>query len=876
MKGLLRYCLLLVLMLTTGGVLKAQTIVSAGTGNWSDPATWVGGVVPVSGNNVTINFSHVVTLTAAVDIGSGVLDVNGTLALAGFDMTAGALVGSGSGAIGTASGTPTLTVGSNNTNDIWNGVYSGTGARFTKVGTGSFFFNGTNPNTYTGATTISAGRVQIATNNERISNSTDLFVASGAVFDLGGRTETVGSLAGAGTVRSGFSGGVLILSGNASTTFSGVIENGAGNMSLTKEGAGILTISGANTYTGATTINAGTLRLGSASERISNSSALTIATGAIFDMNGVSETVFSFGGDGTITSSAAGSVTITHGGGNASSTFSGVIQNGSGTVALNKPLTGTLTLTGNNTYTGGTSVSNGTIQIGNGGTSGSVVGNITTGSFGGVSFNRSDDFTFPGNIGTGSGASVRKQGAGTMTLTGSITVSSITVQGGILSIGNGGTTGSVTSNINVANTAAAVVFNRSDNITYSGAITNTGSVTKLGAGTLTLSGASSYSGATTISSGILRLSGASERISNSSALNVASGATFDLGGQSETVASIAGAGTITSSAGGAVIIAHAGNASTTFSGIIQNGSGTVGLTKIGTGTLTLSGANAYTGATTVSGGTLIASNGHALGASTAVTVNTGATLQTNASLSIPGSLSIDGRMNCNGFNSECLQLSLGGVAQTTLGTYGSTASTATFQNNTYFTAASAGFLALVSVLPVTWLDFTGQIDAEKVVLNWKTASEQNNTGFDIERSTDGRAWSKIGFIPGKINSAVLTHYNYTDLSPLKGLSYYRLRQIDLDGKFTYSRVVRINNVNNGEVAIWPNPVTDLMNVEINQRYRNQKVYITVTDMKGTVLVSRIVTHGNSAISTSGWSKGLYVVTLKSEDDVMMTRKILKQ
>jgi surface protein len=182
----------------------------------------------------------------------------------------------------------------------------------------------------------------------------------------------------------------------------------------------------------------------------------------------------------------------------------------------------------------------------------------------------------------------------------------------------------------------------------------------------------------------------------------------------------------------------------------------------------------------------------------------------------------------------------------------------------------------VIMLPVTWLDFTGQLEANKVILNWKTASEQNNTGFDVERSADGRSWSKIGFIPGKINSVVLTPYSYTDLSPLKGLSYYRLKQIDLDKRFSYSRIIRINNVINGKVAIWPNPVNNLLNIEINQRYRNEKMYLTVTDMKGTVLVSRIVTHGNLAISTSGWPKALYVVTLRSEADIIMTRKILKQ
>jgi surface protein len=79
-----------------------------------------------------------------------------------------------------------------------------------------------------------------------------------------------------------------------------------------------------------------------------------------------------------------------------------------------------------------------------------------------------------------------------------------------------------------------------------------------------------------------------------------------------------------------------------------------------------------------------------------------------------------------------------------------------------------------------------------------------------------------------------------------------------------------------EPSIWPNPVKNMLNIGINERYRNEKLYLTVTDMKGTVLVSRTVTHGNSAISTAGWSKALYVVTLRSGGNIIMTKKIVKQ
>jgi hypothetical protein len=79
-----------------------------------------------------------------------------------------------------------------------------------------------------------------------------------------------------------------------------------------------------------------------------------------------------------------------------------------------------------------------------------------------------------------------------------------------------------------------------------------------------------------------------------------------------------------------------------------------------------------------------------------------------------------------------------------------------------------------------------------------------------------------------------------------------------------------------EPSIWPNPVKNMLNIGISERYRNEKVYLTVTDIKGTVLVSRTVTNGNSAISTAAWSKALYVVTLRSGGNIIMTKKIVKQ
>ncbi len=231
--------------------------------------------------------------------------------------------------------------------------------------------------------------------------------------------------------------------------------------------AGTTILTGTNTHTGGTTISGGTLQIG----------------------NG--------GTSGSLSGDVTNNATLIFSRGDAL-TYAGVI---SGTGSLTKSGAGTLTLTGSNTHTGGTTVSAGTLQIGNGGTSGSLSGNITNNA--GLLFNRSDALTYGGMIsGTGS---LTKSGAGTLTLTGSNThTGGTTVSAGTLQIGNGGASGSLSGNIT---NNAALIFNRSDALTYAGDMSGTGALTKSGAGTLTLTGANTHTGGTTVSAGRLVVNG---------------------------------------------------------------------------------------------------------------------------------------------------------------------------------------------------------------------------------------------------------------------------------------------------------------------------------------------------------------------------------
>src|SRR5690606_17813525 len=167
--------------------------------------------------------------------------------------------------------------------------------------------------------------------------------------------------------------------------------------------------------------------------------------------------------------------------------------------SLTKMGAGTLTLTGANTYTGGTAIDDGTLQIGDGGTTGSIKGDVTNNAA--LIFNRSNLMLYQGNIsGTGT---VEKKGADWLILIGANTYTGgTTISEGTLQIGDGSTLGSIVGDVT---NNAALVFARSDAITYGGVISGTGTLQKSSVGTLTLTGANTYTGGTTISEGTLQI-----------------------------------------------------------------------------------------------------------------------------------------------------------------------------------------------------------------------------------------------------------------------------------------------------------------------------------------------------------------------------------
>jgi filamentous hemagglutinin family protein len=608
------------------------------------------------------------TFNAANGIQMGGFDLS--TANAGVSMTAGAGGISNLGTITLGTGTLTLDSSGAITQNAGDLIQS-TGSLI-KQGTGTLTLSAANA--YTGATTIAAGTVAVTANNGLGTGAGGTTVSSGATLDLRNvayatsepLTLNGGTLAtSAGT--SSFAGNIA-LGANSIANVSGTQLTASGVISgatfgIDKQGAGVLVLSGNNTYTGTTSISAGTLRLGAAN-RIANTSAVFVGGGATFDLNNFAETVGSLAGAGAVT---LGSATLTAGGDNTSTNFSGVA---SGTGGLTKTGTGTLTLSGANSFTGPMTISGGVLRA-SGGAAIADTSQVSLANTAGVSLDVANDETIGnlsgggntgGNVtlngnaltvnevgsttfrGVASGAGgITKLGAGTLTLSGSANTytGTTTVTAGTLALGaanvlantsslvvNGGTfamgtrsdtlagvqlqSGSITS-------SSGVLTSTSDYELQSGSVSailaGAVSLNKSTGGTVVLSGNNAYTGATNVGAGTLQL-GSANRVPNTSAVTVASGAMFDLNNFADTVGSIAGAGTI--ALGSATLTTGGDGTSTTFSGAIN---GTGALTKTGAGTLTLSGTNTYTGTTTISAGVLRASGGDAIADTSAVTLS---------------------------------------------------------------------------------------------------------------------------------------------------------------------------------------------------------------------------------------------------------------
>ncbi len=721
----------------------AGTFTQAGTGTTTfTGSSGYNGATFVNAGKLQAGAAFTFSSVSAVTLASGsILELNG------FNNAIGSLAGSGTVQNGTATNA-TLNAGGT-TSTTFSGLIQDGGSgllSFNKAGSGTLTLTGSN--TYTGGTVVSAGTLSIsslanggvASNIGASSNAFfNLLLNGGTLSYTGAATSTDrlfsvttngGTLDASGTGAVNFTNtgsmGFNFQSGARTLTLTGtnagantiaaVIGDNGGATSLTKSGTGQWTLTGANGYTGPTTITGGQLvisRLANGGSASSIGAATNAATNLVLNGGALQYTgaaastdrLFSVGtSGGTLDASGTGAVNFTNTGSmgfngqsgartltltgtnTGSNTLAAGIGDSGGATSLVKSGVGTWVLTGTNTYTGTTTINTGVLQVGSGGTTGSLGSGAVTNNAS-LGINRSDAITLANTI-SGSGTLIQA-GTGTTTLSGTNSYTgATTINSGVLNVttlANGG----INSNIGASSSAAANLVINGGTLQYSGAtdattdrlfsvgiggavinvtgsgalnFTNTGSmgfngqsgarnlhltgtnsglniiaaaigdfggatsVTIDGAATWLLTGANNYTGATTVSSGVLKIGGSSL----DSAIILGSSATVELNGLNTRIGSLAGSGTVQNNSNSAATLTTGGdNTSTTFGVIIQDGgSGALSLVKTGSGTFTLTGTNTYTGTTTISAGVLQVGSGGTTG-----TLGTGA-VTNNASLII--------------------------------------------------------------------------------------------------------------------------------------------------------------------------------------------------------------------------------------------------
>jgi autotransporter-associated beta strand protein len=561
-----------------------------------------------------------------------------------------------------------------------------------------------------------------------------------AGYTISGNTLTLGTGAGAGVIDTG----------GVDATISSVV---AGSVGLTKNSGGVLTLGGTNAFTGGITINGGVVAISSTNNFAPTDTGTLVINGTTFrdTSSGVGSTfinanhpivIGSAGGatTGTIDiPNSAAILTYTP----ATNTTLITSANGSGTGTITKSGAGTLRLSSSTT----------TAALMN------VQKLVVTGGLwqGGVD----------GIFGAAPSSALADQ---------------ITLNGGGIS-SNAGLTLNANRGITIG--ASGGTINTSSSLTYSGKITGVGALTKTGASTLILGGATNdYVGGTTITAGTLQLTTGNDRLPTTGNLTL-TGGTLDLNTRSQTIntlASSGGTGTITTTAASSpTLTVGNGNGSGTYSGIIQNGSGTVSLTKVGNGTQTLTGANIYTGATNVNGGTLMvaATTGGtgSLAAGSAVSVASGATLGGFGTVS--GAVTVaSGGFISPGASAGTLTIGTGSAVSGTYSWELATAGASAASNTGGSTAgggsndqlSDAGTLTLTgATLNITSLTGTGFNNT--LPYSWQIATASALTGLPTLGTVSGTDFGTLNgglFSIGTNGGNTAAYLNYTPSVPEPG------------------------------------------------------------------------------------------------------------
>ncbi len=197
------------------------------------------------------------------------------------------------------------------------------------------------------------------------------------------------------------------------------------------------------------------------------------------------------------------------------------------------------------------------------------------------------------------------------------------------------------------------------------------------------------------------------------------------------------------------------------------------------------------------------------------------------------------------------------------------------------TLTFGSLLNMVNPLPVELIEFNAHKMEKEVVLNWITASELNNDYFEVQKSFDGVQFEVMEKIKGGGTNNSTLYYSTIDRKPFEGLNFYRLRQVDYNGDFEFSKIVQVDfskSVAN-RFQVYPNPVSDLVYVVFNSEVSSASFYVELSDKAGRVLWNNlfhtIEKENHFSVPVNNIASGIYCLKIKSEtNEVLFQSKVV--
>jgi hypothetical protein len=184
------------------------------------------------------------------------------------------------------------------------------------------------------------------------------------------------------------------------------------------------------------------------------------------------------------------------------------------------------------------------------------------------------------------------------------------------------------------------------------------------------------------------------------------------------------------------------------------------------------------------------------------------------------------------------------------------------------------FIRSLSLLPIELLSFTATPAGNDVQLNWQTSLEQNSAGFDIERSTNGNEYLKIGTVSAR---GVPSAYRFTDRGVPVGEYFYRLRQTDRDNRFTYSKTVKVTvGIRTTMYRILNNPASSY--VDLSLPAKRNATMINLVDVSGRMLMQKTIGAGTTSYRLEGieqYSPGVYFIQIFSDTEKTVLKFVKK-